>query len=148
MLHRKWKIKSVVVLDVRSAAHLEAFWMKQGVILHVSNVLGMCRGACMRSHTSYAKTISAMARNHLWCAQKLNVFFKIFALSNCNIIFTTNYLNQIFRGLLLRVHLKCSTKLLWTNAGYNTLSRKVIVEHFSCQRICLLFLPSFLIHFE
>ena len=35
-----------MVLDVRSAAHLEAFLIKQGVpfFLHISNVLGVCRG--------------------------------------------------------------------------------------------------------
>ena len=32
VLYRKWKIKNVVVLDVRSAAHLESFLMKQGVL--------------------------------------------------------------------------------------------------------------------
>ena len=36
----KWKIKNVVVLDMWSATHLEAFLIKQGVLfLHVSNVL-------------------------------------------------------------------------------------------------------------
>ena len=47
--YRKWKIKNVV-LDVRTAAHLEAFWFKQDVLfLHVSNVLGVCRGVHVRS---------------------------------------------------------------------------------------------------
>ena len=56
MLYRKWKIESIIVLDVRSAAHLEAFWMKQDMILlHVSNVLGLCRGVRVRSHASFAK---------------------------------------------------------------------------------------------
>ena len=32
MLYRKWKIKNIVALDVRSAAHLEAFLIKQGVL--------------------------------------------------------------------------------------------------------------------
>ena len=31
VFYRKWKIKNVV-LDVRSAAHLKAFWIKQGVL--------------------------------------------------------------------------------------------------------------------
>ena len=30
-------------------------WNKVCFFLHVSNVLGMCRGMCMRSHASYAK---------------------------------------------------------------------------------------------
>ena len=48
VFYRMWKVKNTVVLDVRSAAHLEAFWIKQGMLfLHVSNVLGMCRAhAC------------------------------------------------------------------------------------------------------
>ena len=42
MFYRKWKIKNTVVLDVWSATHLEAFWIKQGVLfLHISNVLGV-----------------------------------------------------------------------------------------------------------
>ena len=41
---------------MRSAAHLEAFLIKQGMLfLHVSNVLGMCRGMRVRSHASYAE---------------------------------------------------------------------------------------------
>ena len=32
MLYRKQNTKNVVVLDVRSAAHLEAFLIKQGVV--------------------------------------------------------------------------------------------------------------------
>ena len=31
MFYRKWKIKNVVVLDVQSAAHLDAFLIKQGM---------------------------------------------------------------------------------------------------------------------
>ena len=47
---------NVVVLDVRSAARLEAFLIKQGVLfLHVSNVLGVCGGVRVRSHASYAE---------------------------------------------------------------------------------------------
>ena len=45
----------VVVLDLRSAAHIEAFISKQGVLLHVFNVLGMPRGVHRRSLTSYAE---------------------------------------------------------------------------------------------
>ena len=42
---------------MRSAAHLEAFLIKQGVpfFLNVSNVLGMCRVVRMQSHASFAK---------------------------------------------------------------------------------------------
>ena len=32
MFYRKWKIRNVVVLDVRSVAHLEAFLIKQDVL--------------------------------------------------------------------------------------------------------------------
>ena len=32
MFYRKWKIKNAVVLDVGSAAHLQAFLIKQGVL--------------------------------------------------------------------------------------------------------------------
>ena len=39
-----------------SAAHLEAFWIKQDMLfLHVSNVLGMFRGMHVQSHTSYVE---------------------------------------------------------------------------------------------
>ena len=56
VFYRKGKIKATVVLDVQSAAHLEAFWIKQGVLfLHVSNVLGVCRGVRVRWHASYAE---------------------------------------------------------------------------------------------
>ena len=56
MFYRKWKIKNVVVLDMRSAAHLEPFLIKQGgLFLHVSNVSGMCRGVRMQLHASYAE---------------------------------------------------------------------------------------------
>ena len=41
---------------MQSAAHLEAFLITQGVLfLHISSVLGMCRGICVQLHSSYAK---------------------------------------------------------------------------------------------
>ena len=50
MLYRKWKIKNFV-LDT----HLEAFWIKQGLLfLHIS-VLGACRGMHVQLHASYAE---------------------------------------------------------------------------------------------
>ena len=57
MFYRKWKIKNVVFLDVRSTTHFEAFWIKQGVLFFCTflDVLGMCRGMCVRSHASYAE---------------------------------------------------------------------------------------------
>ena len=56
MLYRKWKTKNVVVLDVQTATHLEAFLIKQGVLFwHVSDVLGMCRGMHVQLHISYAE---------------------------------------------------------------------------------------------
>ena len=39
----------------KSVAHLEAFWIKQDVILHVYNVLGMCRGVRVGLYASYAE---------------------------------------------------------------------------------------------
>ena len=53
-------MKTVVVLVVRSAVHLEAFLIKQGVLFFlikqgISNILGVCRGVCMQSHASYAE---------------------------------------------------------------------------------------------
>ena len=49
-------MKHVVVLEVRSAAHREAFLVKQGVLfLHISNVLGVFRGVRVRLHASYAE---------------------------------------------------------------------------------------------
>ena len=53
---QKVRNKNLVVLDVRSATHLEAFLTKQGVpFLHVSNVSGVCRGMHVWSHASYAE---------------------------------------------------------------------------------------------
>ena len=50
------KGKERVVLDVQSAAHLEAFLIKQGVLfLLISNVLGMHRGMRVQLHASYAE---------------------------------------------------------------------------------------------
>ena len=71
VLYRKWKIKSIVILDVWSATHLEVFWMKQGVLfLHVSNVLGVCRGVHMRwhNHTPHMLKPGAMttAKNNVF----------------------------------------------------------------------------------
>ena len=53
VFYRKQKIRNVVVLDVRSAVHLEAFFAC--FFLHVSNVLGVYRGVRVRSHVSYAE---------------------------------------------------------------------------------------------
>ena len=54
--HGKWKTKNVVVLDVRSVARLEAFWIKQDMLfLHISNILGVCRGMCVQSLALYAE---------------------------------------------------------------------------------------------
>ena len=55
MFYRKWNIKNTVVLDVRSVTHLEAFWIKQGVLFLHIYVLGVWRGVHMQLHTSYAK---------------------------------------------------------------------------------------------
>ena len=59
VFYRKWNIKSVA-LDVQSATHLKAFLIKQGMLfLHISNVLGMCRGVHMRLRASYAEAWDA-----------------------------------------------------------------------------------------
>ena len=51
---------NVVVLDVQSATHLEAFLIKQGMLfLHISNVLGVCRGVRMQLRASYAEAWDA-----------------------------------------------------------------------------------------
>ena len=47
---------------MRSAAHLEAFWVKQDVLfLYVSKVLGVWRDVRVRSHVSYAEDCAAFA---------------------------------------------------------------------------------------
>ena len=56
MFYRKWKIRNFAVLDVRSAAHLEAL-LEACFSLQVSNVLGVCRGVQMWLHILYAKAI-------------------------------------------------------------------------------------------
>ena len=50
---------------MRSAAHLEAFLIKQRMLffLHISNVLGMCRGMRMRLHASYVEACSCIFYN-------------------------------------------------------------------------------------
>ena len=73
MFYRKWKIKNIVVLDVRSAAHLEAFLIKQGMVfLHVSIVSGMRRGVDMRLHASYAEAWQIVDKplNTLWTGER------------------------------------------------------------------------------
>ena len=52
MFYRKWKIKNVVVLDVRSAAHLEAFLIKQGVLF----------SACLQCFSHVQRHARAIAR--------------------------------------------------------------------------------------
>ena len=42
MFYRKWKVKNVVVLDVQSATHLEAFLIKQGVLFFARLQCFMC----------------------------------------------------------------------------------------------------------
>ena len=59
MFYRKWKITHVV-LDVQSAAHLEAFLIKPGIVflahlVFLAHVLGLCRGVAVQSHASYAE---------------------------------------------------------------------------------------------
>ena len=72
MFYRQWNIRNVAVLDVRSAAHLEAFWMKQGVLfVHVSNILGVCRGVRVPSHASYAETCSLSLDFERPCDQRV-----------------------------------------------------------------------------
>ena len=62
VFYRKWEVKNNVVLDVRSAAHHEAFLIKQGMLfLHVFNVLGMR----VWSQASYAK-VWEFTTAHSW----------------------------------------------------------------------------------
>ena len=59
VFYRKWKMKNVVVLGVRSAAHLEAFWIKQGVLF-------LAR-LCFRRVQRRARTIARIIwRNLIW----------------------------------------------------------------------------------
>ena len=52
---------------MRSATHLETFLIKQSMLfLHVSNVSGMRRGMCMRSHASYAEAWCIEYCCHVW----------------------------------------------------------------------------------
>ena len=66
-IYRKWKIKNVVVLDMWSAIHFEAFFINQAMLfLHASNVLGM-RRACTCNHMP-----------HMWKPDRAsNLLFKI-----------------------------------------------------------------------
>ena len=59
MFYRKWKIKNVVFLDVRSAAHLEAFWIKQGVLF----LARLCFRRVQRRACTIARIIW---RNLIW----------------------------------------------------------------------------------
>ena len=50
-IYKKWKIKNIV-LDVRSAAHLEAFWIKQGVFFYCTSLmLWACAETCACDRT-------------------------------------------------------------------------------------------------
>ena len=42
VFYRKWKIKNVVLLDVRSAAHVEAFLIKEGVLFFARHLCFKC----------------------------------------------------------------------------------------------------------
>ena len=55
VFYRKWKIKNVAVLHVWSAAHLEAFLLKQGMLF-------LARLKCFRHAQRYASAIA-----HLIC---------------------------------------------------------------------------------
>ena len=52
MFSRKLKIKKAVVLDVGSAAHLEAFLIKQGV-LSFAHLNQACAEMCMCNRTPH-----------------------------------------------------------------------------------------------
>ena len=53
VFHRKWKIRNVVVLDVRSATRLEAFLIKQGVLF-------FARLQCFRRVRRLARAIARL----------------------------------------------------------------------------------------
>ena len=54
VLYRKWKIKNIVVFSRTPWSLFNQ--TRHAFFLHVSNVLGICRGIPMRLHTSYAET--------------------------------------------------------------------------------------------
>ena len=95
--YRKWKIKNAVVLDVRSAAHLETFLIKQGVLfLHVSNVSGVYRGVRLRSHVWYAEACNVM--NKLEIETKSLFFFSNMMKANlhkCYLLLNSNNKQKI-----------------------------------------------------
>ena len=64
VLYRKWKIKNVAVLDVQSAAHLEAFLMKQGVLLL----------ACLQCFRRVQRHASVIACLIYWSLNSIIIF--------------------------------------------------------------------------
>ena len=51
---------------MQSAACLDAFLIKQGMLFFcMSNILGMCRGMCVRLHASYAEACIIVAKQLL-----------------------------------------------------------------------------------
>ena len=56
VFYRKWKVKNIVVLDVRSAAHFEAFFNQARLaFFRTSLMFYVGRGVRVRLHASYAK---------------------------------------------------------------------------------------------
>ena len=112
--YRKWKIKNAVVLDVRSAAHLEPFLIKQGVLfLHVSNVSGVYRGVRLRSHVWYAEACNVM--NKLEIETKSLFFFSNMMKANlhkcylnCPLVWM--FYSRAVNSKLNRIHEKCLNK--------------------------------------
>ena len=73
MFYRKWKIRNVVVLDVRSATHLETFLIKQGVLF-------FARLQCFRRVQRRARAIACLIcrslENHLNLEHWKNLYIK------------------------------------------------------------------------
>ena len=56
VFYRKWKVKNIVVLDVRSAAHFEAFFNQtRPAFFRTSLMFYVGRGVRVRLHASSAK---------------------------------------------------------------------------------------------
>ena len=94
MFYRKWKIKNVIVLDVQSAAYLEAFLIKQGMLFSA-------RLQCIRHSQRHVRAIAHLiCQSLLWCGGGDPSVFEI--------CFSTRQLPR----LLLREFCMCVGKLL------------------------------------
>ena len=111
-------MKTVVVLVVRSAVHLEAFLIKQGILFFlikqgVSNILGVCRGVCMKSHASYAEAWYIILHWKWFCWTFCKILQFIYYFDN----FLKWYifvLQDKLKFLVLHHFMKCFLKIMFT----------------------------------